>query len=237
MIDIDLYFWPLTGDDCGYRACLSPDEVARADRFVRPGHGASFTIGRGRLREILGQYTGQPADALRFDYNAEGKPSLAGGPLFNLSHAGGWAALAVCAAPPEGLLLGLDIEAHREVEPMVAARFFSPNEVAAMPEVGSAAWQGAFFRIWTRKEAVVKAVGPGLSMPLSDFDVTQAPGAGAAITRIETPLAPGGPADWSLTDLDTGKGMAGALALCAGRGRGCPVPRLTIREGQLPLPR
>lgn len=147
----------------------------RADRFVAEKHGQAYRAGRARLREILGGYLDQPPEALAFEYNAHGKPSLPDGPAFNLSHSGGWAALAVTDQP-----IGVDIEAIRPVEAAVAKRFFTPVEQAALAAAGR--WDLAFFQIWTRKEAFVKACGPGLSMPLSDFDVSlEAP----RLTRLE----------------------------------------------------
>ncbi|MFC2966692.1 4'-phosphopantetheinyl transferase family protein [Acidimangrovimonas pyrenivorans] len=219
-IVIDLWLWPLTGGG----AHLSPDEAARADRFVYHRHAEAFRAGRSRLREILAGYRGMSPAALRFSYSDHGRPSLAGGPEFNLSHSGGWAALAVSERP---LRLGIDIEAHRTVEEGIARRFFSPAEQRALAALPGAEWQAGFFRCWTRKEALVKACGPGLSMALDSFDVTLAPGE-ARLTRIEGGTA----ADWALADLDVGPGMAGAVAAETG---GATL-RLRLRQGSLPLP-
>lgn len=215
---VDLHLWPLSLPGSG----LSADEEARAARFVTPRHAAAYRAARGGLRRVLAGYTGQPPADLRFDYGPQGKPSLRGGPAFNLSHAGHWAALAVAEAQVD---LGIDIEAHRQVERAVAERFFSASEVAALSGLTGAAWELGFFRIWTRKEAVIKALGSGLSLPLDSFDVTA--GANAQLLR----LAGGDPSAWHLRDLAPGAGMQGALAVRAG---GQPV-EIRVCAGRLPL--
>ena len=218
-IVVDLWLWPLTGG-----GALAPDEEARAARFVSPRHAAAFRAARSRMRDVLAGYTGTGPEALVFRYSDHGRPSLDGGPAFNLSHSGGWAALAVC---DRALRLGIDIEAHRTVEDGIARRFFSAAEQRDLAALAPADRAVGFFRAWTRKEALVKACGPGLSMGLDTFDVTLGPGA-ARLTRI----AGGRAEDWALIDLAPGPAMAGALAVEA---RGAPV-RLRLRQGTLPLP-
>ena len=130
-----------------------------------------YGAGRGRMREILGQYTQTPPGELRFAYGASGKPTLtypAPSFAFNLSHTGAIAALAV--APVDAL--GLDIEALRPLKEDIARRYFSPAEVAALEAHPPAARTAAFYRCWTRKEAFVKATGDGLGFPLDAFDVS-----------------------------------------------------------------
>ena len=167
---VDLWLWSLEADTQADRALLSPDESARADRFVKARDAALYVAGRSRLRRILAAETGRAPADLTFDYGPQGKPSLQNGPAFNLSHAGGMAALASLA----------------------------PDE-----------WLNGFYRCWTRKEAVIKAVGQGLSMPLDSFDVTLAPDVPAALTRIAGGMAK----DWHLTALDAGPGFMAALAM------------------------
>lgn len=227
-IEIDLWLWPLDmppAREAELAALLSDDEEGRARAFVRPGHGRAFRVARGRMRQILAGYTGADPARFGFAYNPQGRPWLPGGPVFNLSHAGGWAALAVSARVP----LGVDIEAYCEMEPAVAERFFSPTENAELAALPPAQWQAGFFRCWTRKEALVKACGMGLSMPLDSFDVSLTPGAVARVTRFDRP----GQAarDWRLIHLDLGPGMVGAIAVKA---KGAPVV-LNLREGRLPL--
>lgn len=217
-IPVDLWFWRL---DVPAAAVLSAEEEARAARFVYAEDAARFRAARAGLRLVLAEHLGQAAAALRFAYGPEGKPALPGGPAFNLSHSGDWAALAVTARAR----IGIDIEAQRRVEPEVAARFFSAAEQAALAALAPADWQEGFFQIWTRKEAFVKALGQGLRRPLDSFDVTL--GAAARLAR----LAEGGEAAWILENLALGAGYSGALAV---ETHGEAV-KIRLRQGALPL--
>lgn len=230
-LDIDLWIWPLDPSEAEatrLSAVLSAEEEARAARFVRPEHGRAFRVGRGRLREILGQYACTDPAMLSFAYNDFGKPSLRTGPVFNLSHAAGWAALAVL--PAATCALGIDIERHRRVEEAVAKRFFSEAEQVALAALPPHHWSDGFFRCWTRKEAMVKACGPGLSMPLDSFDVTLAPDEPPRVTRLEG-LPGANPEDWGLIHLDLAPDFVGAIAVEAGAYR----PVLRIHQGKLPI--
>lgn len=225
-IQIDLWLWPLDPVEAAvaeHAAILSDDEAGRARAFVKPDHARAYTVARGHMRRILAGYTGADPAQFGFAYTPQRKPWLPGGPVFNLSHSGGWAALAVSADTP----LGVDIEAHRAVEYDVPKRFFSKTENDALQGLTGADWQLAFFRSWTRKEALVKALGDGLSMPLDRFDVSH--GTQARLTRLDH--AQSAASDWSLLNLDLGPEMSGALAVQA-RGQGVTV---NLREGQMPL--
>lgn len=220
-IDIGLWFWPLTGDPAGLLPLLSEDERRRAGRFVRPMDAAAFTLARSKLRQILGQSLGQRPESLRFSYSAYGKPSLTDHPEidFSLSHSGGFAALAIA----RDLSLGLDIEAPRPVEPEIADYYFALEEREELARLSGDAWQEGFFNAWTRKEAVIKAEGLGLSMPLRSFAVSLTPGAPARLSRIDF----GAPEDWSLFPLSPHPALKGALAV---KGASAPV-RLIAKEG------
>lgn len=226
-VTIALYFWRLTdpAEADAFARHLSPDETTRAARFVFEKDRIAYRIGRGRLREILGMLIGQPPEALRFTYGDHGKPALPGGPAFNLSHSDGLACLAVADRA-----LGVDIEAHREIEDGVAERFFSPTEYAALSALPASGWTDGFFRCWTRKEAVVKAMGDGLSIPLDRFDVTLGPGAPPRMTRLDP--AHGAVAGWRLAHLDLGPGLTGALAANTG---GTPL-EIVVRDAPDDLP-
>lgn len=210
-VTIALHIWRLTAAEDAERLArhLAPDEAARAARFVFDRDRIAYTIGRGRLREILGAATGQAPGAVRFAYGDHGKPFLPGGPEFNLSHSGGLACLAI-----SDRVLGVDIEAHRLIEDGVAERFFSAAEYARLSALPAPEWTPGFFRCWTRKEAVVKAMGDGLSIPLDRFDVTLGPEDPPRMTRLDP--AHGARAGWRLAHLDLGAGMVGALAMDSG---------------------
>ncbi len=212
---IDLWLWALDCDAAEVvrrRAVLSPAESARADRFVHERDRVRFTSGRWRLRGILAEYLG--VDAVALEAGPHGKPFVPGGPAFNLSHAAGVAALVVTDAD---VLLGIDIEGARTVCPGLDERAFAPEERAALQAVDAAGRDAAFFRGWTRKEAVVKATGQGLRADLAGFAVTLGAG-GARLMRMDGDDV----AAWRLHDFDPGQGLAGAIA-CRTGGRAIRV--------------
>jgi 4'-phosphopantetheinyl transferase len=160
---------------------------------------------------VLARYLDRAPATLRFDYGPRGKPLLPGTPLsFNLSHSADRALLAVTREAR----LGVDIERIRPVDhERIARRFFAPAEaarLAALPERRRAA---AFFAGWTRKEAFMKAVGEGLSLPLDSFEVSlDGP---AVLLRAAAGVA----TDWSLLELHVPEGFTAALALEGRLGR------------------
>lgn len=167
-------------------ALLAPDELQRAARLRSPDDRRRFTVSRGMLRQLLGHYLGvAPAD-LVFGYGSRGKPGLKcnHGLHFNLAHSGERAAYAVSAAGP----VGIDIEyVERKIEfERVARRFFAPNELAALTKLPTARRRRAFFRLWTAKEAVIKATGKGLAQALDAFEIDLTPGHSPRILQAKT---------------------------------------------------
>lgn len=216
-IEVELWVWSLDVDEAErgrFYAYLSEDEVARALRFVFDRDRQRYIVARGRTREILARVLGVTAAALRFSYSSHGKPSLSavGAPLhFNLSHSDGLAALGVSHTRD----LGVDVEHERPLKEDIAERFFSRGEVAALRALPESEQLAAFYRCWTRKEAVVKAIGEGLSRPLDSFDVTLDAGA-ARLLRMDG--EPDGPEAWQLAHFAPAPGFAGAVACRTGGG-------------------
>jgi 4'-phosphopantetheinyl transferase len=171
---------------------LSEDERQRAERFhfVRDHH--MFTACRAKLRRLLAERTGTLPESLTFDYGHRGKPSLRGSALsFNLSHAGPWFACAISDGPA----IGIDIEHIHPLEDMasMARHFFAPAEVAHLESLPEAQRTHSFFECWTRKEAVIKATGEGVSRPLDSFEVAFGPGVAPALLRLDDQRNPGWP--------------------------------------------
>ncbi len=194
-------------------AGLPPDERAQAARLRLPQARAAFALRRAALRQILAGYLGTAARDLVFTLNGFGKPALPSAPgaaalAFNASHSG---ALALVAVARSGLI-GIDVEQCRSLPDAmnIAAQFFSSAEAAALQALPPAQQQAGFFNAWTRKEALVKAHGEGLSMPLNAFDVTLRPGEPAAVLRWDAP--PTGVHHWQLKHLEPADGWVGALA-------------------------
>jgi 4'-phosphopantetheinyl transferase len=219
---IDLWTWSLEAprrETAALEAVLSAEERQRASSFIFAEDRRRFIVGRARLRQVLGRYTAMPPKALRFCYGAHGKPALApsrSAPCFNLSHSAGMAALAIadCA-------VGIDIEKVRPINRAVAERFFSARENAALRGLRGADWRDAFYRCWTRKEAVVKAIGKGLSLRLASFDVSVA--TAPLLLRLEGSFDTA--SQWSLVDVALPRGLVGAIAART-MGRGVRVQHL-----------
>jgi 4'-phosphopantetheinyl transferase len=187
---------------------LSADERARAARFHRAPDRARSIAARVALRTLLGEYTGVAPGMLRFANGPNGKPALApgspdGAPRFNVAHSGRLVLLAFATCD-----VGIDVE---EVRPGIevgelAGRFFSADEAAALKAAPQSGRDGLFFRIWTRKEAFLKARGSGLSSPLNNFTTTSVSGAPLASIRTAEGLPWG-----DLSDLEPAPGYAGGV--------------------------
>lgn len=208
------------------RRLLSPDEQARADRYRFDRDRRRYVVGRGVLRRLLGYYVGEEPGRLRFHYGAMGKPlAVEGAPhlRFNLSHSQGLALYAVTSECE----LGVDIEALRPLADAesIALRFFSASESAALRRLPESQRIEGFFNCWTRKEAWLKAVGDGLSRPLSDLDVSLVPGEPARINSVGDD--PEEAARWSLYAFEPFPNSVGALCVEA------PECRLVFRDGHV----
>ena len=206
-VTVDLYIWSL--DPVDDAVCLSPDEQARAARFVYEKHRNAYVAARVGLRKRLATVTGDDPAALHFDYGPQGKPHLPDGPMFNLSHSGGLACLAIHPTQE----VGADIEAFRPVEDGIAERFFSAAENRTLAALPLSEREAGFFRCWTRKEAVIKALGGGLSIPLDAFDVTL-DAQMAELARLDP--AYGHAPEWALSPFQLGPQVMGCVAVKTG---------------------
>ena len=109
--------------------------------------------------------------------------------------------------------MGVDLERTRPLAEIdqIAGRFFSPREKADLCSLEAGLREEAFYRCWTRKEAYVKARGQGLSLALSQFDVSLRPDEPARILRVRGEAKDA--SRWTLRELEPGAGYAGALAV------------------------
>ncbi len=191
---------------------LSEDERARAARFHFPKDRRAYVIAHAALRMILVLYTGGDPAAMRFEVGRYGKPTLAGGlgPRFNLTHSG---ALAVVGLSSDREL-GVDVEWLREMSDLesIAARYFTPTERVALLNFPPAERGRAFLDGWTRKEAVMKALGLGVSQPPESIEVSLEP-RNAALRSLDGLPTP----DWTLTAFASGSDYTGAVAMRGSR--------------------
>ena len=202
----------VAGAETRWRQVLSPDEQARAARFHFDQDRQTYTATRALLRTILARYLGSNAMDLIFRYSDKDKPSLelTGDRLeFNVSHSGRRALLAFARRRS----IGVDVEHIRaDFDPQaLAQRFFSPHEQRALATLEPEDGYAGFFRCWTRKEAYIKAVGSGLSLPLDQFDVSLRPGEENAL--LATRPDAGEAVVWSLREVSAGEDYAAALCV------------------------
>jgi 4'-phosphopantetheinyl transferase len=169
-----VYLIPLRQPEIAFRPLLSADELARADRFVFAKDRQAFTVAHGVMRQILADTLRLSPHELAFQTNEYGKPHLVGQVLpFNLSHSGDYGLLAV-GEVGETRPCGIDIEQLSRTINIhdIAPHYFSPAEQTELYALPPAQQTSGFFKLWTRKEAYIKAWGMGLSLPLADFDIT-----------------------------------------------------------------
>ena len=188
-------------------------ERARSARFRRPRDGRRFLRRRAFLRKLLGAETGVAPHELMLATGPGGKPFLPGGPSFSTSHSDRWLLVGLCATGR----LGVDLEVDVPVDeaPEIARAHFTERERAALEDEDP----DAFLRLWTRKEALIKALGGGLSIPLDAFSVRAGRASGQALLEIDLP---GERAEnWHVASIPAGPGLHAAIAM--------DVPRPCVR--------
>ncbi|HYE36818.1 4'-phosphopantetheinyl transferase family protein [Methylocaldum sp.] len=211
----EIHVWHLnlavTPRDCdAFWRVLNPTERDRCSQFRSDIHQRRFIVTQGALRCLLARYLDIAPYAIQFERNEHGKPRLAGtepdkGLVFNVSHSGDRALFAVGL----DLALGVDLEIRRpltRVEGLVE-RCFAPSERDYWHSLPASRRLAAFFDVWTRKEAFIKAVGRGLGLGL-----TRCVLASGEIPRWKAiPGSCGDPDEWSLRNLDLGENISAAL--------------------------
>jgi 4'-phosphopantetheinyl transferase len=187
-------------------AVLTSAEADRASRFHHDADRRRSIVGRAVLRYLLSWHCGVEPGALRFELSENGKPFLPQSDMhFSVSHSGEVVAIALAANE-----VGVDIEAKHRIPDITAfaARFFSKDEAERVRAATDATEE--FFRIWTMKEAVVKAVGQGLGLPLDCFTVPSS----APVPRPAIPVGrPPMTADWFVVETAVLDGYHGAVAM------------------------
>jgi len=190
---------------------LSADEAERAARFRFEKHRRAFVLGRAVLRALAANYLRIAPMDVSFTYGPKGKPALAGAPCpldFNVSNSGDLAAYAFTL----NCEIGVDVEYRRRMADIeaIARRFFAPAEVAEFMALAETDRREGFFNCWTRKEAYIKAVGDGLSVPLDSFRVTLQPGVAARMVELEGSSSAA--ERWTLHAFTPAPDYAGAIA-------------------------
>jgi 4'-phosphopantetheinyl transferase len=221
----DIHVWTISLDMAAaglapFEKALSSSEMERARRFRFDQHRNRFIAGRGQMRTLLSRYLRAGPAELEFGHGPRGKPLLTGvlaeaGLNFNLAHSENLALLAVTRAG----MIGVDVERIRPLTNAseLAARFFSRRESAALDKLPPEQKPLAFFNLWTRKEAWLKATGEGIGHLLNAVEPTFLPGEPARF--ISLPADAQNAAPWILQDLQVAPGFVAAFAVCAQAGR------------------
>jgi len=198
-----------------YQDDLDGKEKSRAAKFAFPKDRRAYVLRHALLRRLVGAYLGVRASRPEFVAGRIGKPALKSAPnrsRLAFSMAASWPIVLFAFASRHEL--GVDVERIRPIDEAadIAATHFTAQEQRALSAALPADQPRTFFRIWTRKEALVKAIGIGLTADLSSVDVLDrpepVPHASPSAVKISE--------DWALADLDLGPGLAAALCLPAG---------------------
>ena len=147
---------------------LHVDERSRVERWRDPVVRRRFIAGRSYLRWLLGRYLHLRPDEVEIRYAPQGKP-VVDGIQFNLAHSWDVGVIAFAQKIP----VGVDVE---WIDPQLdfgqAVRLaFSPQEKSMMEKLPEDQQRGAFYQIWTCKEALLKAIGEGFHISPRAFSV------------------------------------------------------------------
>ncbi|PXX22698.1 MULTISPECIES: 4'-phosphopantetheinyl transferase superfamily protein [Burkholderia] len=196
-------------------AVLSDDERARAARFVRHEDAVRSAATRAALRDMLGAALGVAPHAVAIVVDEAGRPSpdpAHGATLdFNVSHAGDHALLAWV---PAGRV-GVDIESCSRTTDWRAltSEVCAPAEAAYLDGLPPDVRAREFMRVWSAKEALLKALGTGIGGGLRAFAVVPPRDAATPATTVVEPAAPAaGVAAFDAAWVDAAPGYAACVA-------------------------
>lgn len=201
------------GDSDELAKLLQPEERARAAAFAFDPDRRLYVRSHGVLRRILSLYMGREPGELVFEAPSSGKPRLKrrpdGGDLhFSLSHSGRMCLIAVSLRSP----VGVDVERLRPLPDAwrIARRWFTAAENDALARLPGAAFERAFFALWTHREAVTKALGENLETGFSGLACALDSDGSARLVswRGDEGVA----RRWRVCRLELAGGYAGALA-------------------------
>ncbi len=152
-------------------ATLSADEHMRADRYRFEKDRRQFIVARGFLRRLIAGYLKTQPQEIEFDFEEFGKPFLKStGLFFNLAHSGNHIAFGFSKYGE----VGIDIEEqqlHRHCLLEIAETICTSHELSYVNSLTKDDAQTALMRLWTAKEACLKASGTGLQMDPRQIEI------------------------------------------------------------------
>ena len=148
---------------------VSPDKKARLDNYKSHIDKKLGLYAELLVRVVMQQDLNIENGDIVFGTNGYGKPFLMNNQdyHFNISHTNNMISVAISSNP-----VGVDVEKISEIDLEISKRFFTENEQNYIEKSHDGVYE-RFFEIWTKKEAYVKYIGKGLSVPLNSFDVTK----------------------------------------------------------------
>ena len=190
---------------------LTADEQARIGRLKFPVLRRRAIHARALLRMTLGSARNEEAEAVELRVSSAGKPHCPGGPAFNIAHCGERFVIAIGSAPS----IGVDIEVFAPLEDLenLAKHVLSDHEHRQFSRFAPAQRLAAFYRAWTRKESLLKAVGEGLYLPLDQFSVDL--DADTKQAFIESRLENVSVEDWQILPVPSADDEAISVAIAA----------------------
>lgn len=153
---------------------LPQAERDRTNSFLNPSARLQFIATRYALRSLLAERLGCDLTGITFEIGPHGKPALKHPATqdlhFNLSHSGELALIAISSTGA----VGVDVEQNRDRPNAVqlANRFFTETESRAIGQMPAAERSETFLRMWTQKEAMLKATGLGIANGLKNFEIS-----------------------------------------------------------------
>jgi 4'-phosphopantetheinyl transferase len=157
------------------RNTLNAADRDRFDRYHVDRDRRMFVLGRWMSRQLVGQALGVPAESWEWRTGTHGRPEIAAPPTpvrFNLAHSAG---LVVCALA-NAREVGVDVEdlERPPIDERMVRRYLSPSEADDVEAHGED-WRHRFLVYWTLKEAYLKALGLGISVPLREISFALEP--------------------------------------------------------------
>lgn len=195
-----------------FREFLSAPELSRADQYYDPVDRKRYTIARGLLRILIGRYLGKHPTTIQFEYSEHGKPKLLEKALHFSKTSSAGLGLITFSRESE---LGIDLEQTREIDdlPSLSKKLFSAEEHVLMQEAQPSERIELFYNVWTRKEAVLKAMGTGLFFPPDQLTVSLQSSPEFELAIQGGPQSPR--AKWQLKSFSPTAGFQAALAIRA----------------------
>jgi 4'-phosphopantetheinyl transferase len=196
------YLPDFVASDSFLLAQLQPDEYDRSQRYHRPNDRRRFAYTRALLRLLIARYSQLQPTSIPLHLGQHGKPMLPPelGKHVNVAHSGDWSLLAIS---PSAVGVDLENAATELTFKDIATLSFSPTEQHSLDKAVDP--RATFFRLWTRKEALIKATGQGISDALADIPALD------GHHHVDLSLL-GEPGPWSISSFDVAPDYPAGLA-------------------------